>query len=623
VREPAGSGLAQLVWPHRRRLAAGVGCGLGLALVGGLYAYLTGPLLQTVLSGGARGPQPFLRLIPLRLMPGLQAGRWTVPATLGAVAALLLGLALTKGLLHLAQAALLERSAEQVGHALRVRVYEQLVRLPLRTHREIASGELIARLLDDTRQLRGLLIDLPLMIVREAAAVLALALAALWTAPRLAALAVLALPPVVVAVALIARRVRRAAAQGQTALGELVGQAAQALRALREIKSCGAEAREVARFSASSERLAGSAASAVVARAVGPLVNEVSAAGALAVTLAYGAWQVRVGAVAPEALVSFVAAVLLTYRPIKGLTQALHARAAAQPSRARIEQVLAWPAEPGPIEVSGGAGPAAAACDGLLPPLREALELRELRFRYAAPWVLDRLTLRLACGEIVGVVGRSGAGKSTVADLLAGLERWDQGELYWDGRAWGTDAGPPPAALALALREQVALVPQQPLLLDGTVAENLRFAAPAATEADLWQVLSWAGLERRVSALPGALRARLGSGGEGLSVGEVQRLAVARALLRRAPLLVLDEPTAALDAETEQGLLTTLDGLRAGRAMLLITHRPAALRIADRVLRLEGGQLQALTPASAATVATVAASGLEQPWRRSAGQGEA
>ncbi|MBK8480281.1 MAG: ABC transporter ATP-binding protein [Proteobacteria bacterium] len=593
-------GLASLVRPHRGGLLAGVCCGLGLAIVGGLYAFLTGPLLQTVLSGGVRGPQHFLRLVPA--LATLQVG---VAGALGVVAAALVGLALLKGLLHLAQAALIERTSEDVGHALRVRVFEQLMRLPLRTHRERASGELLARLLDDTRQVRGLLVDLPLAIARESAALVALALAAIWTAPRLALLALLALPPVVIAVARIARRVRGAAAQGQVALGELASRAEQALRALREIKSCRAEAREVARFSNLSERLARAAATAVLARALGPLVNEVSAAGALALTLGYGAWQVRTGAVAPEALVSFIAAVLLTYRPIKGLTQALHARAAAQASRARLGELLGWTAEPQASVVwppetghraSSPAVPAvSAAGEGWLPALGHTLELTDLRFRYAAPWVLDGLALRLRLGEIVGVVGRSGAGKSTLADLLAGLERWEQGALRWDGQVVGGGAGAEGgAAVGQALRAQVALVPQQPLLLDGTLAENLRFAAPGATEAALWEALREAGLESRAAQLPQALQTRLGSGGEGLSVGEVQRLAVARALLRRAPVLLLDEPTAALDAETEDGLLRTLDGLRVGRAMLLITHRPVALGIADRVLRLEGGQLREL-----------------------------
>lgn len=622
MRREARRELRRLQRPQLPRALAGVGCGLGLALVGAAYAYLTGPLLQTVLSGGIQGPQHFLRWIPPSLRPGAMGWRATGPGALGAVVGLLIGLALLKGLLHLAQVALLERSSEALGHALRVRVYQQLMHLPLRAQRERASGELLTRLLDDTRQLRGLLFDLPLAIVRESAAVLALGLAAAWTAPRLAALALLALPPVVIAVAAIARRVRHAAARGQSALGELGGRAAQALRAQREIKSCGAEAREVERFSALSEQLARSAVSAVLARAVGPLVNELSAATALGLTLAFGAWQVRVGAVAPEALVSFVAAVLLAYRPLKALTQALHARAAAQPSRARVEELLGWPAELPSSESAAVDGLAPRLAGGLLPPLCEGLELRALAFRYAQPWVLDGVSLRLRRGEIVAVVGRSGAGKSALADLLAGLEPWERGELSWDGWAWPVAEGESPVALARALRRQVALVPQQPLLLDGTLAENLRFAAPSASEAALWEALRWAGLAARARALPGGLAARLGSGGEGLSVGEVQRLAVARALLRRAPLLVLDEPTAALDDETEQGLLRTLGSLRAGRAMLLVTHRPAAVALADRVLCLEGGRLRSVVPAAAPAGGPAGSCAGAPPWQGVAIVGE-
>jgi ABC-type multidrug transport system fused ATPase/permease subunit len=298
--------------------------------------------------------------------------------------------------------------------------------------------------------------------------------------------------------------------------------------------------------------------------------------------LVYAGARIAGGTLAPERFVSFFVALVLMYKPIKELSQALSLAAAGRASTARLGALLELRPERRP------AGPG-------LPPLRVGLELRGIDFSYqgadgARREALRGVDLRLPVGQVVALAGPSGAGKTTLANLVCGLDRPDAGELLWDGEPIG---GRP----LVELREQAALVPQQPLLLDGSVAENLRYGRPGAPQAELWRALEAAGMEAVVRGLPDGLQTLLGPAGVRLSAGEAQRLALARALLRQVNLLVLDEPASALDPHNEALLIDTLQRLGRARAVLLVAHGEALLRAAHRVIHLRAGRLEAKTPA--------------------------
>jgi ABC-type multidrug transport system fused ATPase/permease subunit len=194
------------------------------------------------------------------------------------------------------------------------------------------------------------------------------------------------------------------------------------------------------------------------------------------------------------------------------------------------------------------------------------------------------LDLELKRGERVALVGPSGAGKSTVANLLLGFWRPTSGRITADGRDLAT------ASLA-SWRAQLALVTQEPVLFAGTVAENLRQGRPAATEAELRAALTAAGALAFVEALPKGLDSPVGERGALLSGGQRQRLALARALVRGAPLLVLDEATSSLDSESELAVERGLDQLLQGRTALIIAHRLSTIRRADRIAVLDQGRV--------------------------------
>ncbi len=223
--------------------------------------------------------------------------------------------------------------------------------------------------------------------------------------------------------------------------------------------------------------------------------------------------------------------------------------------------------------------------------------------RFASSLVFDKVTLRTADGRaaldevsfavpygaVIAVTGPSGAGKSTLADLAAGLMPPTGGTLSVDGAVLTPERLPD-------WRRQVAIVPQDPFLFHDTVRANLKIAAPDADEAQLWEALEAAAIAGFVRSLPGGLDSAVGDRGTAMSGGERQRLAIARALLRRPRLLILDEATSALDSGSETLVLRALEHLRGRCTVLAITHREQTRRAADIVLELEDGRIRALRP---------------------------
>ncbi|MGE5408996.1 MAG: ATP-binding cassette domain-containing protein, partial [Syntrophothermus sp.] len=230
-------------------------------------------------------------------------------------------------------------------------------------------------------------------------------------------------------------------------------------------------------------------------------------------------------------------------------------------------------------------------------PGREAIELSGVRFSHPGrPEVLRGVDLRLEPGETVAMVGASGGGKSTLVSLLLRLAEQDEGVIACGGVDL-RDVDP------AEWRRRIAWVPQRPTLFAGTIEDNIRLAAPGAPEERVLIAAEDAGLLEIALALPQGMDTPVGEGGRRLSAGQAQRVGLARAFLSRAPLLLLDEPTAHLDGESELALAATIERLAAGRTTLLVAHRPELARRADRVVELREGRIGAPGTTSAAVVA--------------------
>jgi thiol reductant ABC exporter CydD subunit len=273
------------------------------------------------------------------------------------------------------------------------------------------------------------------------------------------------------------------------------------------------------------------------------------------------------------------------YQPIRQLGAQFHA---STDGLAAAEQILAVLDEPPGVRVP--AEPWA-----VPDPAVAAIELDSVSVSYpgrGAP-VLDRVSLQLEPGARIALVGASGAGKSTLAALVLRLLEPDGGAV----RCGGVDLRDVDPA---DWRRRVAWLPQRPTIFAGSVADNVRLAAPTAAAEDVRAAVAAAGLESLVGSLPDGLDTRIGEGGRRLSAGERQRVALARAFLRDAPILVLDEPTAHLDAETARSIAAAIERLSAGRTTLLVVHQPELAVGADEILELAGGRLRRWAPVAEA-----------------------
>ena len=419
----------------------------------------------------------------------------------------------------------------------------------------------------------GLGINQLLVATTTVVTLLALGLAALAIAPLLALGAGLS----GLLVLLAYRGLRRRATQLGEALGtvwnRLHAVIGESLAALRTIKLLGGEDRAEAAVMDRFAALGEARHAYLRSTGLGQLFLQTVGAAALALLVWFGltAWNLPLATILP--MVALFARAL----PLLGTLQEawqrwLHAR----PALAAAQQLIAETDAARQADLPAG------------PPLRleRLIALDRVRVQFAGQpaAALEQVSLEITAGSIVALIGPSGAGKSTLADLLAGLTAPDTGQLILDGQ-------PLDPAAQRAWRGAVAYVEQDPLVLAASLRDNLRWAAPEADDARLWTALEDAAAAAFVRDLPAGLDTLLGDGGRQLSGGERQRLMLARALLRDPQLLILDEATSALDPANEAAIATALGRLRGRMTIVLIAHRGALTRLADRVVRLESGHV--------------------------------
>lgn len=352
----------------------------------------------------------------------------------------------------------------------------------------------------------------------------------------------------------------------------------QHVDAIKLVKSFGAERRTLAAFESLADRSTVVAVDATRAHAAAHVATAAGSATLLAVVLWIALSWVHVPVAAALVLAFLFWRLLPRLMDVQqSLRDALH----ELPGYEAVQRVLAACAAAREVPVQA---PSAAANASIV--VRDRLEFDDLSFAYdgGSP-VLAGVRATVPAGQLTAVTGPSGAGKTTLVDLVLGLLLPSSGRILVDGRPLAGDR-------LDAWREAIAYVPQEPLLFHDTIRANLRWARPGATDAELTRALEQAAAAEFVDRLPHGLQTVVGDRGVRLSGGERQRLALARALLRRPTLLVLDEPTSALDAVSEARILGALAALRGSVTTFLVTHRAAPLRLADVVYVLDGGTLR-------------------------------
>lgn len=500
--------------------------------------------------------------------------RWELVALVGAVA----GRALVAGGFELAGRA----GAARVMSELRERLAAHLlVTRPLRPAER--TGELATTAVQGVDALEGYLAGyVPQLTLAATVPVAVLGWVGLndWVAALLLAVSV---PLLIVFMILIGRSAQRATEGRFAALSLLGAHFLDVVRGLETLRAHNRDRAQEATIAAAGEQYRVETMATLRVAFLSALVLELTAmigtalvAAAVGIQLVEGVLTLQVG----------LAVLLLApelFAPLREVGRQFHAGADGLAAAERIFAVLD---EPAPVA-------AVPAVSSPLPdPGREPIRFEQVGFAHPGRErkVLDGFELTLQPGELTALVGASGAGKSTVAALLLRLLDPTSGRVSCGGADLRT------VDLA-GWRQQLAWVPQRARIFAGTVADNVRLADPGASDREVRRALAAAGAARFTTALPQGIETRVGDGGRPLSAGEGQRIALARAFLRDAPLLVLDEPTAHLDAETAAAVESAIVRLAAGRTTLLIAHRPTLAARADRVVTLAGGRVAATAPA--------------------------
>lgn len=469
---------------------------------------------------------------------------------------------------------LLNNTFEQkVLFDLRSDLYARLQSLPLTWFDHRATGDIMTRVVEDVNNVERVLID---GIEQGAVAVLQITVVLVlmfWWSPPLALCALTPVPFLVAgALAYTLTAGKRYSAQRRAA-SDLNSLLHDNLDGIRQIKGYARERTEHRRFNEFSDKLRD--ATLVVMRVwafYNPGMNFFSSMGSL-VVLGYGGWSSLQGRLDLGVLVAFLVLVRFLYEPVGRLHQLNQILQAGRAAGRRVFDILDATPEP-----DAGQTPVPL-------PVRGEIEFDKVSFAYGqGPDVLHEINLAAKPGETVALVGPTGAGKSSLVALLMRFYEWRSGSVTLDGRDIREFS-------KSELRRVVGLVSQESFLFNGTVADNLRFGKPDATDEELWTALHAANAADFVERLPKKLDTEVGERGVRLSVGEKQRVSIARALLKDPPILLLDEATASVDNTTEKLIQEALDRLLQKRTSFVIAHRLSTVRHADQILVLDRGRI--------------------------------
>jgi ATP-binding cassette subfamily B protein len=545
---PAGfRRILPLLKPYRRRLVAGGLCMLVYVACWPLLARLAG-----------------------QLIPAIGAGNF--PAVLRAIAAAL-AVFLIQKLAQFGQDTLLAGPALRVSQDLRRQLFARLQRLDFNALEKLSSGDLTYRLTEDADRVGEVIYKTMQDSTPSALQLLVVLGYMVWLDWPLALATLLLAPFVAVLVSVFGARVMAAAERSQKQVSELASLLGEAIGGLPLVRAFAAEPWLQQRFDAEVDLHRQARYRTLKLLALQhPVVGFIEAAGILSVLL-IGAARIQQGGLDSQGFSSYVAALLMLIDPISHLTTNFNEFQQGQASLRRLRAIEAEPIEPPDRPGARSLGQ-----------VRGELVLENVSFGYtAAEPVLHELNLTVQPGQVLALVGPSGAGKSTLFSLLLRFNTAQQGRVLLDGQDLAE-------LQARELRRAVALVPQQSSVFSGTVAEAIAFGRPAS-RIQIEEAARLANAAGFIEALPNGYDSRIEERGSNFSGGQLQRLAISRAVLGNPAVLLLDEATSALDAEAEEAVQRGLEQAMAGRTVLVIAHRLSTVQEADRILVLERGRI--------------------------------
>lgn len=462
---------------------------------------------------------------------------------------------------------------QRIVNDIRDQLYSRLTSLSFSYYTRTPTGLLISRIINDVNLVQGALTKAPSSLVQGVFTMAALTVYVIYKDWRLAAFSVIVMPLLGIALSKFSKRFRRASTQMQEQYGSLTTHIHETISGIRIVKAFGMERYENRRFAERNRGLFNSLMRAIKTSAVShPIMEVITTFGISTVILIGGYWIIE-GGMTVGAFFSFMTALYFLYRPIKELNGVNSTVQDGVAAAKRIFEVL--DTEP---EITNR--------EGAVPIGRDfkTIEFRNLAFKYEDELVLKHINLTVKAGKTIAIVGKSGGGKTTLVNLIPRFYDVTEGAILIDGRDIRD--------LSLeSLRSLMAIVTQQTFLFNDTVKENIAYGDTGKSDDAIDNAAKAAFADGFIRALPLGYDTIIGESGVKLSGGQRQRIAIARALLKDAPILILDEATSSLDTQSEREVQKALDTLMSGRTSFVIAHRLSTIMNADRIIVLKDGKI--------------------------------
>ncbi|MBW2502899.1 MAG: lipid A export permease/ATP-binding protein MsbA [Deltaproteobacteria bacterium] len=543
------SRILQYVKPYKGWLATAMVCMVIAASMAGAQAYMVKPLLDEVFF---KQDRTMLLLVPL----------------------LILGIFLVKGLFSYVYNYLLAKVGQSVILDLRNTLYSHIQSLPLSFFHKKPTGELISRIISDIALIQGAVSSVIVGILKDTCQILFLIGVIFYQDWRMASVAMLSMPLVVYPIVNFGRRHRKLSRGSQQTTAEVSNILYETITGNRIVKAFCMEKHEVDRFAEKLDKLFVIVMRNTRITAISrPLMEFLGGVG-IALVVLYGGSQVLAGESTPGTFFSFITALIMIYEPMKKVSSVNNTLQQGIAAAERVFEIL--DVQPDVAEKTDAT---------VLPPVRNAIEFNDVRFRYDAQTeVLKGINLKVEVGEVLALVGSSGGGKSTLANLIPRFFDVSSGSITIDG----TDIRDVTFA---SLRSQIGIVTQQTILFNDTVRNNIAYGSADASWEQIREAARAAHALGFIEALPQGFETVIGESGARLSGGERQRLSIARAILKNAPILILDEATSSLDTESEREVQQAIENLVQSRTTFVIAHRLSTIRKADRIIVIQDGAI--------------------------------
>jgi len=539
------------------------GCMVGFALSNGAMAYLIGPVMKFLFTSGGGSE---INLVPFDLFTVPKEGMMmAIPVAIFVVAAV-------KGLSSYGQSYFMGYVGQGIVRDLRKMLYDRILNLPLGFFSNTSTGVLTSRLTHDVNLIQTSTSDAVTQILKQSLTIIVLGAVIVSLDWKLSLAAAVALPLSIYPMQKLGKRMKKVSTQGQVTMGALTGLLHEAIAGIRIVKAFCMEGYESTRFQKENEAYTRNQIKTIKVRSLASPVMETLGAFAFAITIWYAAYRIGQGTLKPETFISFFASVIMFYQPIKALNGVNLNIQQGLAAAVRIFELIDRPGEHDTrgAEISG---------------VNESIEWRGVEFKYGAEPVLNGIDLKVRRGEVIAIVGSSGAGKSTFVNLIPRFYDATGGAILIDGRDI--------RELSLnSLRSKIAIVSQQVILFNDSVKRNIAYGAVELSDNEIIAAAKAANAHDFIMRLPQGYETVIGEGGVRLSGGERQRVSIARAILKNAPILILDEATSSLDTESEAEVQKAITNLMSGRTTFVIAHRLSTVRNADRIIVLSGGAIK-------------------------------